>query len=100
MMARDARPKMAPHQVSRAYIMILKTRFNVVISMAKGLVYLHHCCGPLMIHDDIKPINILLDSEFRAKIGDFGLARVKEEARVLAVEEEVHNRGYGSGEQW
>ncbi|KAK7243300.1 hypothetical protein RIF29_38093 [Crotalaria pallida] len=53
------------------------TRFNVVVSVAKGLEYLHHCCHPPVIHGDIKPSNILLDSDFNAKIGDFGLARVK-----------------------
>ncbi|KAL4395253.1 receptor-like serine/threonine-protein kinase At2g45590 [Arachis hypogaea] len=78
-------------------LMNWKTRFDVVVSVAKGLEYLHHCCDPPVIHGDIKPSNILLDSEFRAKIGDFGLARVKEEVGVVVVEEEVHGGDCGGG---
>lgn len=56
-----------------------KTRFSIAIDVAKGLEYLHHFCDPPVIHGDIKPSNILLDSDFNAKIGDFGLATLKSE---------------------
>ncbi|GFY83262.1 protein kinase superfamily protein [Actinidia rufa] len=56
-----------------------KKRFAIAIDIAKGMEYLHHCCSPPVIHGDIKPSNILLDSNFNAKIGDFGLARLKSE---------------------
>ncbi|GFY84262.1 protein kinase superfamily protein [Actinidia rufa] len=56
-----------------------KKRFAIVIDIAKGLEYLHHCCDPPVIHGDVKPSNILLDRDFKAKIGDFGLARLKSE---------------------
>ncbi|XP_061346918.1 receptor-like serine/threonine-protein kinase At2g45590 isoform X2 [Gastrolobium bilobum] len=52
-------------------------RFDVAVSVSKGLEYLHHQCDPPVIHGDIKPSNVLLDRDFKAKIGDFGLARVK-----------------------
>ncbi|KAK7390079.1 hypothetical protein VNO78_25378 [Psophocarpus tetragonolobus] len=52
-------------------------RFDVAVSVAMGLEYLHHVCDPPVIHGDIKPSNVLLDRDFCAKIGDFGLARVK-----------------------
>lgn len=56
-----------------------KKRLSVAIDIAKGIEYLHHYCDPPIIHGDIKPSNILLDHNFNAKIGDFGLARLKPE---------------------
>ena len=52
-------------------------RFRIAVQVAKGLAFLHHHCDPPVIHGDIKPSNILLDANFNAKIGDFGLARFK-----------------------
>lgn len=64
-----------------------KNRFAVALDVAKGIEYLHDCKPPI-IHGDIKPSNILLDGNFKAKIGDFGLAREKSEDTVVAVVEE------------
>ncbi|KAJ4727078.1 Kinase family protein [Melia azedarach] len=63
-------------------LMEWKKRFEIAIDIAKGLEYLHHSCDPPVIHGDIKPSNILLDGDFNAKIGDFGLARLKTEDLV------------------
>lgn len=59
-----------------------KKRLSIALDIAKGLEYLHHFCDPPAIHGDIKPSNILLDDNFNAKIGDFGLARLKQEDHV------------------
>lgn len=69
-----------------------KTRFSIAMDIAKGLEYLHHYCDPPVIHGDIKPSNILLDSDFNAKIGDFGLATLKsEDPNVIEAKNEFIN---------
>ncbi|KAL2509616.1 G-type lectin S-receptor-like serine/threonine-protein kinase [Forsythia ovata] len=55
-----------------------KQRFAVALGTAKGLAYLHHECLEWVIHCDVKPENILLDSEFQPKIADFGLAKLSQ----------------------
>jgi kinase len=52
------------------------TRLGIAIDVARGLSYMHHDFTRPVIHRDVKCSNILLDCEFRAKIADFGLARI------------------------
>ncbi|KAF8642605.1 hypothetical protein HU200_067285 [Digitaria exilis] len=52
------------------------TRLSIAVDVARGLSYMHHGFTRLVIHRDVKCSNILLDSGFRAKIADFGLARI------------------------
>ncbi|CAI9289100.1 unnamed protein product [Lactuca saligna] len=51
-------------------------RLQIAIGAAQGLCYMHHDCSPAIIHRDIKSSNILLDSDFKARIADFGLAKI------------------------
>ncbi|XP_019191635.1 PREDICTED: systemin receptor SR160-like [Ipomoea nil] len=53
-----------------------ETRLKVAIGAAQGLCYMHHNCNPPIVHRDIKSSNILMDSDFNAKIADFGLAKM------------------------
>ncbi|KAJ9167736.1 hypothetical protein P3X46_019339 [Hevea brasiliensis] len=61
------------------------TRFNIALGTAKGLAYLHEDCDVKIIHCDIKPENVLLDSHFNAKVSDFGLAKLmnREQSHVF-----------------
>ncbi|GJN39945.1 hypothetical protein PR202_gb29099 [Eleusine coracana subsp. coracana] len=50
------------------------TRYNIVRDIATGLHYVHHEHEPMVLHRDFKASNIMLDSTFRARLGDFGIA--------------------------
>ncbi|KAL3812529.1 hypothetical protein ACJIZ3_013797 [Penstemon smallii] len=52
-----------------------KTRLKIAIDVANGLQYIHEHTRPRVVHKDIKSSNILLDSNMRAKIANFGLAK-------------------------
>ncbi|KAJ6826748.1 receptor-like protein kinase HSL1 [Iris pallida] len=52
------------------------TRYRIALDAAEGLSYLHHDCVPAIVHRDVKSNNILLDGEFRARVADFGVAKV------------------------
>ena len=49
---------------------------RIALDSARGLEYLHECVTPPVIHRDLKSSNILLDSNFSAKVADFGLAKL------------------------
>ncbi|PIA33310.1 hypothetical protein AQUCO_04100022v1 [Aquilegia coerulea] len=51
-------------------------RLEIIIGVARGLLYLHEEAPERIIHRDIKASNILLDEQLKPKISDFGLARL------------------------
>ncbi|XP_070681388.1 probable LRR receptor-like serine/threonine-protein kinase At3g47570 [Malus domestica] len=58
----------------------LTQRVNIAIDVACALNYLHNRSHMPIVHCDIKPNNILLDSDMTACVGDFGLARYLRDA--------------------
>ncbi|XP_024515302.1 probable receptor-like protein kinase At5g20050 [Selaginella moellendorffii] len=63
------------------------SRVSIAMDVARGLAYLHDSCREKIFHLDIKPQNILLDGKMRAKISDFGFAKIvdKDKSQTITV---------------
>ncbi|KAK6945852.1 Protein kinase domain [Dillenia turbinata] len=55
--------------------------YKIAQGLASALLYLHEGWEQCVLHRDIKSSNIMLDSSFNAKLGDFGLARLVDHAK-------------------
>lgn len=68
-------------------------RLKVAMQAAKGLEYLHKELVPPIVHKDLKSSNILLDSEWGARISDFGLLASSDKDLSGDLESDVYNFG-------
>nr|XP_043631150.1 lysM domain receptor-like kinase 4 [Erigeron canadensis] len=75
-------------------------RVQIVLDVANGLDYLHSYTTPAYVYKNMKSDNILLDSDFRAKITNFDLARSAEgqNGQYALTRHIVGTRGYMSPE--
>ncbi|XP_056160912.1 L-type lectin-domain containing receptor kinase IX.1-like [Syzygium oleosum] len=51
-------------------------RYKIALGLAVALNYLHEDLEQCVLHRDIKAANILLDTNFNTKLGDFGVAKL------------------------
>lgn len=65
-----------------------ETRYKVVSGVASALHYLHDEYDQKVVHRDLKASNILLDCNFNARLGDFGLARALDNEKTSYAEAE------------
>lgn len=49
---------------------------RIALDCAKALEFLHEHAVPSVIHRNFKCTNVLLDQDFRAKVSDFGSAKM------------------------
>lgn len=52
------------------------SRLRIALDCARALEFLHEHATPTVIHRDFKCTNVLLDPHLRAKVSDFGLAKM------------------------
>ncbi|KAI3443886.1 hypothetical protein Pfo_000551 [Paulownia fortunei] len=70
-------------------ILDFNQRLEISIDIAHGLTYLHLYSEKQIIHRDVKSSNILLTESLRAKMADFGFARVGEDSDKTHVSTKV-----------
>ncbi|XP_020580347.1 probable LRR receptor-like serine/threonine-protein kinase At1g56140 [Phalaenopsis equestris] len=75
-----------------------KTRFQIILGIARGLQYLHEDSNLRIVHRDIKASNILLNEKFQPKISDFGLARLFPEDEAYLSAQFAGTLGYTAPE--
>ncbi|XP_076956926.1 calmodulin-binding receptor-like cytoplasmic kinase 2 [Bidens hawaiensis] len=61
-------------------VLSLASRLDIAIDVAHAITYLHTYTDHPIIHRDIKSSNILLTDKLRAKVADFGFARLAADA--------------------
>ncbi|TMX03235.1 hypothetical protein EJD97_017521 [Solanum chilense] len=64
------------HLFKEKSLLVWEIRWKIAQAIASALLYLHEEWEQCVVHRDIKASNVMLDSNFNAKLGDFGLARL------------------------
>ncbi|CAI9279141.1 unnamed protein product [Lactuca saligna] len=64
-------------------VLSLDSRLDIAIDVAHAITYLHTYTDHPIIHRDIKSSNILLSEKLRAKVADFGFARLAADAESV-----------------
>ena len=79
---------------SHNYYLNLVQRVSIMVDIASALDYLHNGQSESVVHCDLKPSNILLDEEFVAHVGDFGIAKILVENKDATQTKTIGTIGY------
>lgn len=61
-----------------------ESRLRIAVGIVRGLYYLHFSCDPRRLHCNLKPSNVILNSEFEPRLADCGLAAIIPDFRRAA----------------
>ncbi|KAF3968401.1 hypothetical protein ACB098_07G143200 [Castanea mollissima] len=82
------------HLFREEALLTWEVRYKIIQDLASALLYLHEGWERCVLHRDIKSSNIMLDSNFNAKLGDFGLARLVDHAKASRITDLAGTKGY------
>ncbi|XP_068338863.1 L-type lectin-domain containing receptor kinase IX.1-like, partial [Pyrus communis] len=82
------------HLFKETRLLSWPARYKIVQGLASGLFYLHEQWEQCVLHRDIKSSNVMLDSNFNVKLGDFGLARLVDHGKQSQTTVVAGTRGY------
>ncbi|KAK9933933.1 hypothetical protein M0R45_021102 [Rubus argutus] len=82
------------HLFKQKSLLSWEVRYKIALGLASGLLYLHQEWEQCVLHRDIKSSNVMLDSNFDAKLGDFGLARLVDHGKPSQTTIVAGTRGY------
>ncbi|QCD84201.1 L-type lectin-domain containing receptor kinase IX.1-like [Vigna unguiculata] len=75
-------------------ILAWQVRYNIALGLASALLYLQEEWEKCVLHRDIKSSNVMLDSNFNPKLGDFGLARLVDHDKGSETTDVAGTMGY------